>query len=47
LVKLNLIVPVSTHGAQLIYTRATGVEEEKKSTKKETKAQAQAQDDDE
>ncbi|KAI8349821.1 S25 ribosomal protein-domain-containing protein [Mortierella sp. GBAus27b] len=34
LVKLGLIVPVSTHGAQLIYTRATGVEEEKKPAKK-------------
>ncbi|KAF9365854.1 40S ribosomal protein S25 [Mortierella sp. NVP85] len=45
LVKLGLIVPVSTHGAQLIYTRATGVEEEKKSTKKEAKAQVQEDDD--
>ncbi|KAG0241833.1 40S ribosomal protein S25 [Mortierella sp. GBA43] len=35
LTKQGLIVPVSTHGAQLIYTRATGVEEEKKSSKKE------------
>ncbi|KAK3813623.1 MAG: S25 ribosomal protein [Linnemannia gamsii] len=31
----GLIVPVSTHGAQWIYTRATGVEEEKKASKKE------------
>ncbi|KAF9128168.1 40S ribosomal protein S25 [Mortierella sp. 14UC] len=31
----GLIVPVSTHGAQWIYTRATGVEEEKKAAKKE------------
>ncbi|KAF9393951.1 hypothetical protein BGX21_010539 [Mortierella sp. AD011] len=35
LVKLGLIVPVSTHGAQWIYTRATGVEEEKKAKKAE------------
>ncbi|KAG0024489.1 40S ribosomal protein S25 [Podila clonocystis] len=35
LVTMGLIVPVSTHGAQLIYTRATGVEEEvKKAPKK-------------
>ncbi|ORZ27910.1 S25 ribosomal protein [Lobosporangium transversale] len=36
LVKQGLIVPVSTHGAQLIYTRATGAggDEEKKSAKK-------------
>ncbi|KAF9106458.1 40S ribosomal protein S25 [Mortierella sp. AM989] len=39
LVKLGLIVPVSTHGAQWIYTRATGVEEEKKAAKKEAAAQ--------
>ncbi|KAF9917520.1 hypothetical protein BX616_000731 [Lobosporangium transversale] len=36
LVKLGHIVPVSTHGAQWIYTRATGVEEEKKSAAKKT-----------
>ncbi|KAF9924552.1 40S ribosomal protein S25 [Linnemannia zychae] len=35
LTKMGLIVPVSTHGAQWIYTRATGVEEEKKASKKE------------
>ncbi|KAF9277651.1 40S ribosomal protein S25 [Mortierella alpina] len=35
LVVLGHIVPVSTHGAQWIYTRATGVEEEKKPAKKE------------
>ncbi|KAG0029354.1 40S ribosomal protein S25 [Podila clonocystis] len=35
LVTMGLIVPVSTHGAQLIYTRATGIEEEvKKAPKK-------------
>ncbi|KAG0258891.1 40S ribosomal protein S25 [Actinomortierella ambigua] len=33
LAKQGLIVPVSTHGAQLIYTRATGVEEDKKAAK--------------
>ncbi|GJJ70244.1 small subunit ribosomal protein S25e [Entomortierella parvispora] len=35
----GVIVPVSTHGAQWIYTRATGVEEEvKKAPKKEVAA---------
>ncbi|KAF8931502.1 40S ribosomal protein S25 [Haplosporangium bisporale] len=35
LTTMGLIVPVSTHGAQWIYTRATGVEEEvKKAPKK-------------
>jgi small subunit ribosomal protein S25e len=33
LTKQGLITPVSTHGAQWIYTRATGAEEEKKAKK--------------
>ncbi|KAG0294385.1 40S ribosomal protein S25 [Linnemannia gamsii] len=34
----GVIVPVSTHGAQWIYTRATGVEEEKKAAPKKDAA---------
>ncbi|KAF8928804.1 40S ribosomal protein S25 [Haplosporangium gracile] len=37
----GLIVPVSTHGAQWIYTRATGVEEEKKAASKKEAADEQ------
>ncbi|KAF9995937.1 40S ribosomal protein S25, partial [Modicella reniformis] len=44
LAKQGLIVPVSTHGAQLIYTRATGVEEEKKPKKEAAAATAAAAD---
>ncbi|KAG9320176.1 hypothetical protein KVV02_003006 [Mortierella alpina] len=39
LVVLGHIVPVSTHGAQWIYTRATGVEEEAKKAPKKAEDQ--------